>query len=65
MNKKKAKVISLYTPNVPLKTPQEYANKIAFLSKVLASENCFASMSQEITKEIINLSEYLHLTQQR
>ena len=59
MTKKQGKVISLYTPAVPLKTPQEYANRISFLGYVLASMKCSVSEAEEITKEMINLSEYI------
>jgi len=65
MNKKNGKVISIYTPAVPLKTLQEYANRISFLGYVLASKNCSISEAEEIHKEMINLIEYLHLIQQR
>ena len=65
MNKNQGKLISLYTPAVPLKTPKEYANRISFLGYVLASMKCSVNEAEEITKEMINLTEYLHLIQQR
>ena len=64
MEEERGKVISIYTPSVTLNSPDGYVKRLAFLGQVLTS-GCPPDVSQEVTKEMLNIVEYLNLRHQR
>ena len=65
MEEARNNVISIYTPEVILNSPEEYAKRIKFLVQLLADKNCPANKATEFVKEIKNLTGYLCLIQLR